>query len=135
MTNEQCVRNYKTLTRVERAFRTLKTVSLRVRPLHHRTADRVRTHIFLCVLAYYAEWHMREAWRGLLFADTQLEDGSPAYCFRTLMEHLGSIVRNMHQVKANAKTVTGNKAVFETTTTPNEEQHRALQLLSTIGDF
>ena len=106
---------------------------------------------------------MREAWRELLFADTQLEenaqtrdpvlpaprskhaarkaastqleDGSPAYCFRTLMEHLGSIVRNMHQVKPDTKTVTGTKAVFETTTTPKEEQHRALQLLSTIGDL
>ena len=106
---------------------------------------------------------MREAWRELLFADTQfeetaqtrdpvllapcskhaarkaasaqLEDGSPAYCFRTLMEHLGSIVRSTHQVKPDAKTVTGTEAVFETTTTPNEEQHRALQLLRTIGDL
>ena len=163
MTNEQCVRNYKTLTRVERAFRTLQTVSLRVRPLHHRTADRVRAHIFLCVLAYYVEWHMRQAWRELLFADTQLdekaqtrdpvlpaprpwhaarkaastqlEDGSPAYCFTTLMEHLGSIVRNTHQVKPDAKTVAGTETVFETTTTANEKQQKALQLLSTIGDL
>src|SRR5207245_1433705 len=66
----QCVRNYKALANVERAFRSLKTVDLKVRPIHHRTADRVRAHIFLCMLAYYVEWHMREAWRELMFADT-----------------------------------------------------------------
>ena len=82
MTNEQCVRNYKTLTRVERALRTLKTVSLRVRPLHHRTADRVRAHIFLCVLAYYVEWHMRQAWRELLFVDTQLDEKAQTRAIR-----------------------------------------------------
>ena len=54
---------------VERAFRSLKTVDLKVRPIHHRLADRVRAHIFLCMLAYYVEWHMREAWRAMLFAD------------------------------------------------------------------
>jgi hypothetical protein len=65
-----CVRNYKALTQVERAFRSLKTIDLKVRPIHHRTADRVRAHIFLCLLAYYVEWHLREAWRELMFADT-----------------------------------------------------------------
>ena len=65
-----CVRNYKALANVERAFRSLKTVDLKVRPIHHRTADRVRAHIFLCMLAYYVDWHMREAWRELMFADT-----------------------------------------------------------------
>ncbi len=65
-----CVRNYKSLANVERAFRSLKTIDLKVRPIHHRTADRVRAHIFLCMLAYYVEWHMREAWRELMFADT-----------------------------------------------------------------
>ena len=62
----QCVRNYKSLANVERAFRSLKTIDLKVRPIHHRTADRVRAHIFLCMLAYYVEWHMREAWRCLM---------------------------------------------------------------------
>ena len=66
-----CVRNYKSLANVERAFRSLKTIDLKVRPIHHRTADRVRAHIFLCMLAYYVEWHMREAWRELMFADTE----------------------------------------------------------------
>ena len=69
-TRAECVRNYKALANVERAFRSLKTVDLKVRPIHHRTADRVRAHIFLCMLAYYVEWHMREAWRELMFADT-----------------------------------------------------------------
>ena len=70
MDSAECVRNYKSLANVERAFRSLKTVDLKVRPIHHRTADRVRAHIFLCMLAYYVEWHMREAWRELMFADT-----------------------------------------------------------------
>jgi len=65
-----CVRHYKALANVERAFRSLKTIDLKVRPIHHRTADRVRAHIFLCTLAYYVEWHLREAWRELMFADT-----------------------------------------------------------------
>ena len=69
----RCVRNYKSLANVERAFRSLKTVDLKVRPIHHRLADRVRAHIFLCMLAYYVEWHMREAWRALMFADTDQE--------------------------------------------------------------
>ena len=107
----QCVRNYKALANVERAFRSIKTVDLKVRPIHHRTADRVRAHILLCMLAYYVEWHMREAWRELMFADTDqlakatrdpvapatrsdsarnkaathsLSDGSPAHSFSTL---------------------------------------------------
>src|SRR5438552_7267715 len=63
------VRSYKSLANVERAFRSLKTIDLKVRPIHHRLADRVRAHILLCMLAYYVEWHMREAWRTLLFAD------------------------------------------------------------------
>ena len=69
MTAADCVRNYKSLAQVERAFRSLKTIDLKVRPIHHHLADRVRSHIFLCMLAYYVEWHMREAWRPLLFAD------------------------------------------------------------------
>lgn len=72
MDGPDCVRNYKSLASVERAFRSLKTVDLKVRPIHHRTADRVRAHILLCMLAYYVEWHMREAWRELMFADTEL---------------------------------------------------------------
>ena len=61
--------NDKALANVERAFRSSVTMGLKVRPIHHRTADRVRAHILLCLLAYYVEWHMREAWRELMFAD------------------------------------------------------------------
>jgi hypothetical protein len=67
------VRSYKALAEVERAFRSMKTIDLHIRPIHHRLEERVRAHIFLCMLAYYVEWHMREAWRELMFADEDLE--------------------------------------------------------------
>jgi len=97
------------------------TVDLKVRPIHQRTADRVRAHILLCLLTYYVEWHMREAWRELMFADTDLaakatrdpvaptqhseaalakaarhtlDDVTPAHGFSTLMAELATIVRN-----------------------------------------
>lgn len=121
LTAANAVRHYKALTSVERAFRSLKTIDLHVRPIHHRLADRVRSHIFLCMLAYYVEWHMREAWRPLLFADEdqqakamrdpvaparrsaeadqkavthQLPDGTVVHSFRTLLQDLSAIVRN-----------------------------------------
>jgi transposase len=121
MDSADCVRNYKSLANVERAFRSLKTIDLKVRPIHHRLEKRVRSHIFLCMLAYYVEWHMREAWRELMFADTEqaakatrdavapatrsasaqlkaashrLADGSPVHSFATLMAELATLVRN-----------------------------------------
>ena len=66
---EDAVRSYKQLGRVERAFRAIKTMDLQIRPIHHRLEGRVRAHIFLCMLAYYVQWHMMEAWRELLFFD------------------------------------------------------------------
>ena len=150
-----CVRNYKALANVERAFRSLKTIDLKVRPIHHRLADRVRAHIFLCMLAYYVEWHMREAWRELLFADADqeakatrdpvapakrskavlakvaskhLDDGTPAHSFSTLLAELATIVRNTCRTPS-----AGNDApTFEVTTTPNPKQKRALELLQQI---
>ena len=65
----QAVRAYKDLSKVERAFRSLKSVDLKVRPIHHRRADRVRAHVRLCMLAYYVEWHMRHALAPLPFDD------------------------------------------------------------------
>ncbi len=148
----ECVRRYKSLAQVERAFRSLKTIDLKVRPIHHRLADRVRAHIFLCMLAYYVEWHMREAWRELLFADEgqdakatrdpvaparrspaaeakasrhTLEDGTPAHSFSTLLATLSTIVRNTcraHQVEHDAPS-------FVVTTLANAKQQRALDLL------
>jgi len=151
----EAVRSYKGLCEVERAFRSLKTVDLKIRPIHHRLEDRVRAHIFLCMLAYYVEWHMREAWRELLFADEDLEakndrdpvapaqrspealekiaertleDGSPVHSFRTLLQDLATVVRNTCITRG---TKTASPA-FKMVTTPTDTQHRALQLLQQI---
>ncbi|MCK4391854.1 IS1634 family transposase, partial [Candidatus Bipolaricaulota bacterium] len=69
MDEADVVRSYKQLSNVEQAFRSFKGIDLKVRPIYHYLEDRVRAHIFLCMLAYYVEWHMKEAWRGLLFSD------------------------------------------------------------------
>jgi hypothetical protein len=79
---EETVRAYKDLSKVESAFRCMKTVDLHVRPIHHRLEERVRAHVFLCMLAYYVEWHLRQAWAPLLFAEDDPSDavkrrGSP----------------------------------------------------------
>jgi transposase len=150
-----CVRNYKALANVERAFRSLKTVDLKVRPIHHRLADRVRAHILLCMLAYYVEWHMREAWRELMFADPdqaakatrdpvaaaerselalqklasrKVDDGSPAHSFFTLMAELGSIVRNTCRTPSAGS----DAPTFDIVTTPNATQRHALDLIKQI---
>ena len=116
------VRSYKRLSLVERAFRCLKGIDLLVRPIHHRLSDRVRAHILLCLLAYYVEWHLRQAWKSLLFADEELDQdrrrrdpvapaqasasarrkkkthqtgsGLEAQSFRTLLAHLGTRSRS-----------------------------------------
>jgi len=151
----QCVRNYKALASVERAFRSLKTIDLKVRPIHHRLADRVRAHIFLCMLAYYVEWHMREAWRELMFADTEaqakatrdpvapalrskaalakvtrhtLDDGTPVHSFSTLMAELATIVRNTCRTPQAGP----DAPTFEVLTTPNSKQRRAFELIQQI---
>ena len=72
---EGTVRAYKDLAKVERAFRSMKTVDLKVRPIYHRSADRVRAHVFLCMLAYYVEWHMRSRLAPMLFDDHDREAG------------------------------------------------------------
>jgi len=150
-----CVRHYKSLAQVERAFRTLKSIDLRIRPIHHRLADRVRAHILLCMLAYYVEWHLREAWRELLFADTEqaakatrdpvapaqrsaaaerkartrkLDNGTPAHSFATLLDELSTIVRNT----CRAPTTGADTARFQVTTVPNPKQRRAIELLQHI---
>jgi transposase len=155
MDSAQCVRNYKSLANVERAFRSLKTVDLKVRPIHHHTPDRVRAHIFLCMLAYYVEWHMREAWRELMFADEDqqakqqrdpvapakrskaalakvanhtLDDGTSAHSFSTLMAELATIVRNTCRTPNAAP----DTPTFEVITTPNAMQQRALNLIEHI---
>jgi transposase len=150
-----CVRNYKSLAQVERAFRSLKTVDLKVRPIHHRLAGRVRAHLFLCLLAYYVEWHMREAWRELMFADQDqaakatrdpvapakrsrgarlkasrhsLDDGTPAHSFQTLLSELATLTRN------SCRTPGADPAAptFKILTTPSPKQKRALAMLQQI---
>ena len=117
------VRSYKSLSLVERAFRCIKTVDLHVRPVYHRLADRVRAHVFLCMLAYYLEWHMRQRLAPMLFDDTDkdaadalrasvvapaqrspaavtkqttglTEDGLPVHSFRSLLGDLATLARN-----------------------------------------
>ena len=115
------VRAYKSLSRVERAFRCLKTVDLKVRPVHHYAPERVRAHVLLCMLAYYVEWHMRQSLAPLLFDDhdpaaalrasvvapaktspkaqlkartKRTEDGLPVHSFRTLLDDLATLAKN-----------------------------------------
>jgi transposase len=151
----ECVRQYKALSQVERAFRTMKGADLRIRPIHHRLADRVRAHILLCVLAYYVEWHMREAWRERMFADEDpaakaerdplapakrsgaaedkarsatLADGTPVHSFSTLLQELSTLVRNTCQAEVPG----GEPATFFRTTEANAKQQQALDLLRQI---
>jgi hypothetical protein len=115
---------YKALAGVERAFRSLKTVDLEIRPIHHRLADRVRAHVFLCMLAYYLIWHLRQAWAELLFDDhnrpaaaatrpspvaaakvspaaqtkaarKHTAEGRPVHSFRSLLHDLATLTRNL----------------------------------------
>lgn len=154
-----CVRKYKSLSQVERAFRTLKSVDLRIRPIHHRLADRVRAHILLCMLSYYVEWHMREAWAPLMFTDEDqaakatrdpvapaqrsidalrkvhrhhLDDGSPAHSFSTLLASLATIARNTCRAPGANPEETGNATSFQINTTASPQQQRALDLIETI---
>ena len=152
---EDAVRHYKKLACIERAYRSLKTMDLKIRPIHHRTEDRVRAHIFLCMLAYYVEWYMREAWRGILFCDEDQEakktrdavapakrsaaalekvhskvlaDGSVVHSFQTMLKLLSTIARNRCRVTMDGP----NAPTFDVLTTPTAEQQRALNLLGAI---
>ena len=146
------VRAYKSLATVERAFRSLKTVDLYVRPIGHRLTERVRAHVLLCMLAYYVEWHMRQALAPLLFDDDdkamaeaqrgsvvapaqrsprarrkaqtqQTDDGSPVHSFQTLLRDLGTITKNQIRFVHSPLETT------EMLTTPTPLQQRALDLL------
>jgi transposase len=152
LSSQQVVASYKSLSGVERAFRSLKTVDLQVRPIHHRLPDRVRAHILLCVLAYYVEWHMRQLLAPMLFDDDdkpqaqaarasivapaqrstaaklkaltkQTADGSKVHSFQTLIGDLATIVKNRIQP------VDKSIAAFDMLTQPTAIQQRALDLL------
>jgi hypothetical protein len=150
LSSAQAVRQYKSLSAVERAFRSLKSVDLKVRPIHHHLADRVRTHVFLCMLAYYVEWHMRQVLAPILFDDHSPEagealrksvvapaqrspqaldkarrkrtpEGHPVHSFHTLLQDLRTITRN--QIRLSEKTT------FQMITAPTPLQQRAFDLL------
>jgi len=153
---DDTVRSYKMLSNVERAFRSMKTMDLKVRPIHHHLEKRVRAHIFLCMLAYYVEWHMRETLRPLLFCDEDqaakqsrdpvapakrsekalqkvhgkvLEDGTEAHSFQTLLKLMSGIVRNVCRVPG-AHT---HAPTFEVVTTPTPKQQRVFDLLKNMS--
>lgn len=144
------VRAYKSLAGVERAFRSFKTVDLELRPVFHWVAPRVRAHVLLCMLAYYLEWHMRQALAPMLFDDhdrpagealrvspvakarpspaakrkaktKRTDDGLPVHSFRSLLADLATLTRNTVRF--------GRAATFPVLATPTEIQRRALDLL------
>ena len=148
----QTVRAYKSLSAVERAFRSFKTVDLKVRPIYHYASDRVRAHIFLCMLAYYVEWHMRARLKPLLFDDDdpdaaaaartsvvapaevspsakdkarrkQTAAGLPVHSFRTLLDDLATVAKN--RVVARLP----NAEPFDLITRPTALQCEAFKLL------
>jgi transposase len=152
LSSQQVVASYKSLSGVERAFRSLKTVDLQVRPIHHRLPERMRAHILLCMLAYYVEWHMRQLLAPILFDDDdraqaqavrasivapaqrsasaklkaltkQTADGLKVHSFQTLLGDLATIVKN--RIQPTDKTF----LVFDMLTEPTVIQQRALDLL------
>lgn len=154
---EDAVRAYKSLSAVEQAFRSLKTIDLKVRPIHHRLEDRVRAHIFICMLAYYVEWHMRRALAPMLFDDEEKElaerlresvvapakrspkaqakaqtkrtaEGTPVHSFQTLLGDLATININHVQLKS-APSADHSAISFSQFTIPTPLQQRALDLL------
>lgn len=152
LSSEQAVAAYKSLSAVERAFRCMKTVDLDVRPIFHWNADRVRAHVFLCMLSYYVEWHMREKLKPMLFDDEFIEeartlraspvaraersesarmkdktkrtdDGLPAHSLRTLLKDLATLTLNIAHPAPNPS------AKIVITTRPTAVQHKAFNLL------
>ena len=149
---EEAVRAYKGLSRIERAFRSYKTVDLKVRPVHHRLEGRVRAHVFLCMLAYYVEWHMRRALAPLLFDDhdpaaaeasrsspveparpspaarakagrKRTPEGLPVHSFQTLLSDLATLTRNRVQP------VVEGAVAADVLTSPTPLQSEAFRLL------
>jgi hypothetical protein len=155
MDSDRVVANYKSLARVERAFRCLKTVDLSLRPIYHRNEERIRSHVFICMLAYYVEWHMREKLRPVLFADDDREaaeearqsavspaqrspsakrkdalrrtdDGHPVQSFRDILQDLATLCRNRIRIPSV-------EAEYEKLTTPTSYQQHVLELLNITG--
>ena len=146
------VKSYKSLSLVERAFRCIKTVDLQIRPVYHWLPDRVRAHVFLCMLAYYVEWHMRQRLAPMLYDDTdkdaaeaqrssvvakaerspaavtkqttgRTEDGLPVHSFQTLLDDLATLTRN------TLVTAIAPEQPFSLTARPTPIQQKARDLL------
>ena len=151
MSSPDIVRSYKKLSRVEQAFRSIKGINDKVRPIYHRTENRVRAHFFLCMLAYYVQWHMKQALSPMLFSDDELPDSKdtadpvdkaepsesakkkkarkqtdddiPLCSFDTLMTMLSAMAQVRHKVP-------GTQIVFEQYPIPTPIQEKAFKLLS-----
>ena len=142
----EVVRSYKNLEQVERAFRTFKGPELEIRPIHHHLEDRVRAHVFLCMLAYYLTWHLRHAWAPLLFKDEQppihpdpvakatrssaaqhkartkrTTTGEPCHSYKSLLAELATLTRNTIRLP-------GTTATFHKLSQPTTLQAQALDL-------
>lgn len=144
------VKAYKSLSQVEQAFRSYKTMDLKVRPIYHHLEERVKAHVFLCMLAYYVEWHMKQALAPILFQDEdetavnwdgvspvkrsktalskasrkKTSDNLPVHSFSTLMEDLGTITLNT--IRSNFE---GADLIFSKMTQPTPVQQKAMDLL------
>jgi transposase len=153
LSDAQAVSSYKSLAQVERAFRSLKTIDLHVRPIFHWTQERVRAHVFLCMLAYYVEWHLRQALKPMLHDDEELgvqrenranpvaptprsqhakakaahhrtEDDMPVHSLRTLLLDLATVTLNVTSTTINPQ------AKLNVITRPTRLQAKAFALLS-----
>ena len=142
------VRAYKNLEQAERAFGSLKGPELQIRPIHHRLEDRVRAHVLICMLAYYLTWHLKAAWKPLLFTDEhrptspdpvakavrspaaqhkaqtkRTSTGQPAHSYQTLLAELATQTRNTTRLA-------GSTSTFEKLTQPTRLQAEALDLVA-----
>ena len=153
MKSESVVLNYKSLAKVERAFRSVKSIDLHIRPIRHWNDDRIRAHVLLCMLAYYVEWQMRVALRELIFDDDDIDgdqatrksvvapakrsksakkkdatrrtaDDLPVQSFQDLLKDMATLVRNVNHFESSA-------SEFHQLTESTTLQRRVFDLLST----
>ncbi len=150
MTTSQVVATYKSLANVERDFRSIKSIDLDLRPIHHYTQTRVEAHVFICMLAAYLVWHLRQAWKPLTFTDEArpepadpvapakrsktadrkastktTTDGLPARSFTGLLDHLATLTRNTIRIATNSD----KNAGFDLLAIPTPEQREAFELI------
>jgi len=158
MSSEELVGCYKELSKVENAFRSMKTIDLQIRPIFHRLNQRIKAHIFLCMLAYYVQWHMRRLWAPILFQEENFQsaqanrksivskaqrsaetlkkirgkktsDGFPVHSFQTLLKDMATITLNQVQIPNSNAASTHSPPPFHQVTRPTSFQKKALELL------